>query len=403
MRLSLTCLDVARAESLASGRHYCHRGRVCRDLCLVIVGFLAFALHATAAVLPDERLDLLYHRYDGGDVEIDGPSVLLRKNIGDSVSVGLNYYQDNVTSASIDVVVSASEYTETRDEYSINVDYLRQKTTMSVGYTKSDESDYVAETYSVGISQDMFGDLTTVSMSFAYGDNTVEQNGNDDFKEDVEVRSYRVGLSQIFTKNLIMAFTFETISDEGYLNNPYRSVRYLDPTSPNGYSFQQEVYPNTRTSSAFAIRGNYFLPERSAIHAGWRYFEDNWDIEAMTYELAYTRAFRENWIFEGRLRYHDQEEADFYSDLFPFQDAQNYLARDKELSKFTSTTVGATASYEFGRSWEKIQKGALTLELDYIYFDYDDFRDLTKSGDPGEEPLYDFDAWVTRFYLSIWF
>ena len=393
MRLFFTCLGILEAVLLSARRNFC----------LLVFSQLFFALSASAAVLPDERLDLLYHRYDGGGVEIDGPSVLVRKNVGDSVSVGLNYYQDNVTSASIDVVVSASEYTEEREEYSVNVDYLRQKTTMSIGYTQSDESDYLAETYSLGISQDMFGDLTTVSMGFAYGDNTVEQNGNDDFKEDVEVRSYRLGLTQIVTKNLVMALTYETISDEGYLNNPYRSVRYLDATNPSGYSFQQEVYPRTRTSSAVAVRGNYFLPERSAINAGLRYFDDNWGISAWTYELGYTRAYQEDWIFEARFRYHDQDEADFYSDLFPFQDAQNYLARDKELSKFTSTTVGAGASYEFGRSWSAIERGTLNLQLDYIYFDYDNFRDLTKNGDPGEEPLYDFDATVTRLFLSIWF
>jgi hypothetical protein len=373
------------------------------DMRLTLFPLLLLAVSVKAAVLPAERLDVLYHKYDGGGVEIDGPSILVRKNVGDNVSVGLNYYQDNVTSASIDVVVSGSKYTEERDEYSVNVDYLRQKTTMSVGYTNSDESDYTAETYSMGISQDMFGDLTTVSMGFAYGDNTVEQNGNPDFKEDTEVRSYRIGLSQIFTKNLIMAFTFETISDEGYLNNPYRSVRYADSSVPAGYSFQQEVYPRTRTSNAVAVRGNYFLPNRSAVHAGLRYFEDNWDIDAMTYELGYTMPYEESWTFEARLRYHDQSSADFYSDLFPFKDAKNHLARDKELSKFTSTTVGLGASYEFGRSWSVIERGSLNLHVDWIYFDYDDFRDLTESGAVGEEPLYDFDATVTRFFLSIWF
>jgi hypothetical protein len=373
------------------------------DMRLTLFPLLLLAISARAAVLPEERLDVLYHKYDGGGVEVDGPSVLVRKNIGDSVSVGVNYYVDNVTSASIDVVVSASKYTEKRDEYSVNVDYLRQKTTMSVGYTNSDESDYTAETYSMGISQDMFGDLTTVSMGFAYGDNTVEQNGNPDFKEDTEVRSYRIGLSQIFTKNLIMAFTFETISDEGYLNNPYRSVRYADSSVPAGYSFQQEVYPRTRTSNAVAVRGNYFLPQRSAVHAGLRYFEDNWGIDAMTYELGYTMPYEESWTFEARFRYHDQSSADFYSDLFPFKDAQNYLARDKELGKFTSTTVGLGTSYEFGRSWSAIDRGSLNLHVDWIYFDYDDFRDLTKSGAVGDEPLYDFNATVTRLFLSIWF
>lgn len=356
-----------------------------------------------AAVLPEERADLLYHSYDGGGAEIDGPSLLLRKNMGSSVSVGLNHYVDNVTSASIDVLVSASEYTEKREENSINVDYLRQKSTMSLGYTKSVESDFEATTMSLGVSQDMFGDLTTVSIGFAIGDNVVGQNGNDAFAEDVTVRSYRVGLSQIVTRNLVMAFTLETITDEGYLNNPYRSVRYRDSGSANGYSFQPEVYPGTRTSNAIAMRGNYYLEQRAALHAGLRVFEDSWGIDAMTYELGYTLPYEQDWIFEARLRLHEQGSAEFYSDLFPFQDAQNYLARDKELSSFTSTTLGLGASYDFGRAWTTIERGSLNLELDWIRFNYDDFRDLTESGDVGNEPLYSFDARVTRIFLSFWF
>jgi len=356
-----------------------------------------------AAVLPEERADVMYHRYDGGDVVIDGPSVLVRKNVGSSVSVGVNHYVDNVSSASIDVVVTASKYTEERTESSISIDYLRQKSTMSFGYTTSDESDFQSDTVSVGVSQDMFGDLTTVSLGFAYSDNTISQNGNDDFEEDATVRSYRLGLSQIFTRDLVMAFTLETITDEGYLNNPYRSVRYSDSSSADGYSFQPEVYPDTRTSTAFAVRGNYFLEHRAALHASFRIFEDNWGIDATTYELGYTMPYEQDWIFEARVRWHDQDEADFYSDLFPFQDAQNYLARDKELSRFTSTTIGVSGSYEFGRTWSAIDRGSINLELDWIHFDYDNFRDLTKSGEVGDEPRYNFDAQVTRIYASIWF
>ena len=364
---------------------------------------LAFSCDAFAAVLPEDRVDLLYHGYDGGGVEVDGPSLLVQKSLGNSVSLGLNHYVDNVTSASIDVVVTASEYTEKRTENSVSIDYLRQKSTMSFGYTKSDESDFDATTYNVGISQDMFGDLTTVSLGFAFGDNIIGQNGNDDFVEEATVRSYRLGLSQIFTRDLIMAFTLETITDKGYLNNPYRSVRYLDSGSANGYSFQQEVYPQTRTSTAFAVRGNYYLAQRAAVHAGFRIFEDSWGIDATTYELGYTLPYEEDWIIEARLRLHDQSSAEFYSDLFPFQDAQNYLARDKELSAFTSTTIGLGASYDFGRSWTRIERGSLNLELDWIRFDYENFRDLTQSGDVGNEPLYNFDAQVTRLYLSFWF
>ena len=359
--------------------------------------------NAAAAVLPDERADLMYHSYDGGGAEIDGPAVLVRKNLGSSVSLGLNHYVDNVTSASIDVVTTASEYTEQRKENAVFLDYLRDKTTISLGVTRSRESDFDADTTALGISQDLFGDLTTISIGFARGDNVVGQNGNDTFEEEATVRSYRLGVSQVLTKDLILAVTYETITDEGYLNNPYRSVRYRDSTTPAGYSYQPEVYPDTRASSAIAVRGNYYLEQRAAIHAGMRWYEDNWGIDATTWELGYVYPYEKDWIFEARFRYHDQTEAEFYSDLFPFEDAQNFLARDKELSRFTSTTIGVSASYEFGRGWQFIDRGSLNVELDWIRFDYDNFRDLTKEGEVGEEPLYSFDARVTRIYASFWF
>lgn len=362
--------------------------------------------NAFAAVLPEERGDILYHSYDGGGVTIDGPSFLIRKNFSDSLSVGFNHYVDNVTSASIDVEVSASEYTEEREENTLAIDYLRQKTTMSLGYTRSIESDYEARTLSLGISQDMFGDLTTISMGFAFGDNEVFQNGNDVFEEENEVRSYRVGWTQILTKNLVTALTFESITDEGFLNNPYRSVRFCDnpPPNCNSFSFQPEVYPESRTSNAIALRANYFLEQRAAIHAGIRLFKDNWGIDSTTLELGYSFPWNENWIFEASFRYYDQISADFFSDLFPFQDAQNHLARDKELSAFESYTIGGGVSYEFDRrGWESVERASLSLNLDFIRFDYDEFRDLTESGSVGNEPLYSLDATVIRAFASIWF
>ena len=368
--------------------------------CALFLGLVSMAGIAAAAVLPEERADLLYHRYDGGGAEIDGPSLLLRKNVGDSISVGLNHYVDNVISASIDVVVSASEYTEQREENGISLDYLRQKTTMSLGYTVSEENDFDAKTLGLAISQDMFGDLTTVSMSFALGNNTIKRTGDPAFEEESEVRSYRLGLSQILTKNLVLAATYETISDEGYLNNPYRQVRFISGT---GFSFEGENYPRTRTSTAIALRANYFLPQRSAIHGGVRIFDDTWDIEATTYEVGYTMPFGEEWLFEASYRFHDQSSASFYSDLFPGPQATEFRARDKELSSFTSSTIGLGASWEFGRSWSTIERGSINLNIDWISFDYENFRDLTDNAPTGEESTYGFDATVTRFFTSIWF
>ena len=47
---------------------------------------------ATAATLPVDKVDVLYHRYDGGGMVIDGPSVLFRHGIGTQVSFVGQYY-----------------------------------------------------------------------------------------------------------------------------------------------------------------------------------------------------------------------------------------------------------------------------------------------------------------------
>ena len=146
------------------------------------------------------------------------------------------------------------------------------------------------------------------------------------------------------------------------------------------------------------------IPQRAAIHGGYRIYSDSWGITANTFELGYTLPFRTNWIFETRVRYYNQSKADFYSDLFPFQDAQNFLARDKELSSFNDLTLGAGVSYEFdNKTWRTFKRGSLSFYYDYIQFDYDDFRDLTQPGSAGNEPLYSFDAGVIRAFASLWF
>ena len=367
-----------------------------------------FMLQVDAAVLPEERADILYHGYDGGGVEVSGPSVLVRKSVGSSASAYYNYYVDNVSSASIDVVTQASSYEEERTENSVGLDYLHDKSTLSLGYTSSRESDYDADTLSFSISQDMFGDLTTVSLGFSMGNNLVRNNSASDFEEDATSRSYRVSLSQILTKNLLMGATYEAIADEGYLNNPYRSVRYVDsdPSNTDGFAYQPEIYPATRTSNAAALRLRYYLPYRASLYGGYRYFKDSWGIGANTFDVGYAQPFANDWMFDINWRTYSQNKADFYSDLFPHYNAQNFLARDKELSTFDSKQLELGISYEFARNgWGFIDKGSLNFYYNRMFFDYKDFHDVTKStpGTVGQEPLYSFDADVYRLFLSLWY
>jgi len=372
---------------------------------LTILMFGLLAGPAVAGVLPEDRSDVLYHLYVGGGVEIDGPSILVRKQLGKSVSVVGNYYVDYVSSASIDVVTTASPYTEEREQYSLGFDYLRGNTTMRVNYITSTESDFDSTTYAFSVSQDMFGDLTTLTLGYAYGEDIVGRSDDPTFRRDNRRQQYSVGLTQILTRNLIAALVVETATDEGFLNNPYRSVRYFDPNVASGFSFEPELYPNTRTSNAIGIRARYFLPYRAAVEVEYRFFTDTWDIQSNTVALTYIHPWGP-FTFTVRGRYHDQTSAHFYRDLFPRAQATNFRGRDKELSELTSYSLGLKASYQFidvNRGWSFFKKGSITASIDMLSIDYHDFSDLRAGAPIGSEPLYHLDANVFQIFVSFWY
>jgi hypothetical protein len=378
--------------------------RIFSGLCLLLVW--QFVQTAAAAVLPEDRADVMYHSYDGGGVEVTGPSILLRKSFAKNFSGSYNYYVDNVSSASIDVLSQASPYTEVRKENSINLDYLHEKTLMSAGFTASRENDYDANTSFFSLTQNMFGDLTTVTLGYSRGSNIVKNNSDPSFEATADMRSYRLSLSQVLTKDLLLGLAYEAISDEGYLNNPYRSVRYVDSSVPAGYAWQPEVYPQTRTSNAVAIRLNYYLPYRASVYGGYRYFDDTWGIGANTYSIGYIQPYGSNWLFDINYRYYNQNNADFYSDLYPYYDAQNFLARDKELSTYSSHQLGIGVTYMFAKNgFGFIKSGSANFYYNYMYFNYEDFRNVLDStpATVGEEPLYTMSANVLRMFVSLWF
>src|SRR5690606_11295481 len=293
-----------------------------------------------------------------------------------------NYYVDMVSSASVDVELTASPYEEERTQKSAGLEFLRGKATYSAGIIRSEESDYSADTTYFSISQDMFGDLTTVTLSYKRGWDDVFRNvklpdgskvRDEAFSDHVERRGYALGLTQILTRSLIMSLNYEVLTDEGFLNNPYRQVRFVDDTSPSGWSSEPEIYPRTRTSNAGSVRMKYFLPYRAALEGGYRFYSDTWGIVAHTAELGYTHPWRGPWVFDGKLRYYRQSAADFYQDLFPRRQFANFIARDKELSTFQGITIGVGAEYQFTiprARW--IQKSTASIRYDRLMIQYDD-------------------------------
>jgi hypothetical protein len=387
---------------------------------LVACGVLG-SLPGAAGVLPEDEGDVMYHRYEGGGVTVQGPSVLIRKKLGDNFSVSYNYYVDIISSASIDVLLTASPYKETRTQQSGSLEYQHGKTTYSAGYIHSREPDYISDTAIFSLSQDMFGDLTTVTMSYSRGWDHVYRDikladgaiiNDPTFAQEVDHRTYGVGVTQVLTRNMLLSLNYQALTDQGYLQSPYRSIVYYTPGQGKGWATGPQIYPGTHTSNATSADLKYYLPYRAAIDGFYRFYTDTWGIRSNTFQLSYTQPWQ-HWIFDGSLRYYQQNAANFYDDIFPRANAQNFMARDRELAAFSSYTVGVGATYDFTVArapW--ITKNTLNLRYDHLMIDYKDFHALydqpsntTLIPATGIDalPLYRLDANIIQLFYSLYF
>jgi hypothetical protein len=326
-----------------------------------------FAAHgAKAAPLPPDRGEALYHRYQGGGLTADGPALLVRKTLLDKVSLIGQVYVDAVSNASVDVVTTASPYKERRTEYGLSAEYAVRDANLTLAVARSREPDFIADSISVDVSQETFGGMTTVNLGFSRAADKVGQK-NVGFFDQAKHWQYRLGATQILTPRWLASANLEVIADSGYLGNPYRAARVFGAAVP-------ENLPRTRSSRAVNFRAVGDMGSRDAVRASYRYFWDNWDIKAHTFEGGYSRYVGESFLVDAFLRHYRQSKASFYSDNA--QALNTYVTRHRQLGTYDGNTLGGKVTY----SWRKVPgqyeikfNGALEL-LRYQYSDYTDLR-----------------------------
>jgi Protein of unknown function (DUF3570) len=360
--------------------------RLFRRLAVLLGGVFATA-GALAVDLPADRAEALFHAYKGDGVSANGPALLVRKSVMDKVSLQASYYIDAVSNASIDVVTTASPYRERRTEYGVNADYVYRDSQITLGATTSREPDYIANAFSLDISQESFGGMTTTSLGFTRAADTVGKRNAAEFSDYAKHWQYRFGVTQILTPRWIASANLEAIADDGYLQSPYRVARVFGAAVP-------ERDPRTRSSRAIKFRLVGDLGHRDAVHGEYRYFYDTWGIKAHTTEAGYSRYFGDKVLADTFVRYYTQGHAIFYADNA--QQETLYVSRNRQLSSFHSVGLGGNVAYTLqkvpGRYEVKLNGG-----YQYARFTFNDFTDI-RTGQ-----LYANNASVLQLYVSATF
>jgi len=345
------------------------------------------ALPAGAATLPEDRAELALHLYDGGGVQASGPALLLRKSLGDRVSLSAQTYVDAVSNASIDVVTTASPFREKRTAWDLGADWLVRDTLLSLAWQRSEEPDYIAQGLSLDVATEAYGGMTTVSLGFTRARDLVGRKLASGWIDRAAHWHYRAGLTQILSPRWLVSLNAEVISDEGYLGSPYRAARVFGAAVP-------ERVPRTRTSRALKLRSTWdssaLLP-RSVLRADYRHYWDTWAVRAGTWEISLSKQIKPRLVLEALVRGHAQDKALFYSDDAQAETA--YATRNRQLGTLNTRAIGAKLSHSWA-GLSALTELRLTASVERKQHRFADFTDL-RTGQP-----YAYSATVVQLLAS---
>jgi hypothetical protein len=328
---------------------------------------------APAAVLPEDKAEAMFHVYDGGGVKADGPALLVRKKLGERVSLSGGYYVDAVSNASIDVVTYASPFKEKRNVWDFGADWLVGNSILSLSGSRSTEPDYESSSANVDIAAEVFGGQTTLALGFTRGSDRVGRTDRREiFFDDVRRWQYRAGITQILTSRWLMSLNAEAISEEGYLGSPYRAARVFG-------AFVPERLPRTRTGRAVKLRSLSEVLPGTSLRVEARAYWDTWDVRATTWELAGAHQFGSEflggrWLLDVSLRGHKQTRALFYSDNA--QTDNSFVTRNRQLSAFDTSALGAKLTWSPAAPWAQRYGVQVTGVVERKRFRFPEFTDL---------------------------
>lgn len=318
----------------------------------------------------------VYVRDDSNDTIVISPRLRLRAMLAEDTHLELTHIVDVWTSASVDIVASASEaVTEQRDELNAGLDQVIGDFTLAGGYRYSIEPDYVSHGGSVSVAWNLADNATTLAWSAGGSFDQVGRAGDASFAEAVDTYMTGLSLTQILDTETVMQLLYDVTAIRGYQASAYRFVALGGDGLCYGFGpfCLPEQNPRERLRHAAALRLRRALGQRWSAGAGYRAYFDDWGIVAHTVKGDLAWALDPRSTLALTYRFYTQGAANHYKPLYLESDRNAaYLTRDKELSTMSSHRV----ALELDRVWELAggESGLITgLEVAPSFFIYDDF------------------------------
>jgi len=276
-----------------------------------------------------------------------------RKNRKQSldVEIGIDHY----TSASSDRVDlknnSSASHADTRIYPSVNWSRENENkgSTIGVGVSLSSEFDYRSIGVNASFSQktkDRNGEFTAkvqayldqVSLILPIELRPPGQSSTDENNYPKTARNSFSGsfsYTQVINQRLQLGLLLDVIYQQGYLSLPFHRVYFT-----NG-SVHQENLPDTRIKIPIGLRANYFIGDKIILRSYYRYYHDDWGVNAHTFNLEVPVKVTPFLSISPFYRYYSQTAAKYFAPYQIHTVTDQFYTSNYDVSKFNSNFYGA--------------------------------------------------------------
>lgn len=149
--------------------------------------------------------------------------------------------------------------------------------------------------------------------------------------------SYSASLSYSFVVNtkIQLALLADLVQQTGLLATSYQRVYFKDASA------HFEVLPDKRFKLPLGVRANFFLSPNFLLRSFYRFYTDNWGLNAHTLELETPLKLNPFFSVSPYYRFYMQNAAKYFQPYAQHASSEKYFTSDYDLSEFNSHFFGA--------------------------------------------------------------
>lgn len=271
------------------------------------------------------------------------------KNIKNTL--GLQLGVDHYTSASSDKIdpstISSESYSDTRFYPSISYTLNNEAKGNAIAFNAAYSNEFDYNSFGGGIgftktSKDKNREFNIKAQ--AYLDKLkliypveLRTFGGGNFREGwTDRNSYSASLaySSIINTRLQLAFLLDLIYQQGYLGTPFHRIYFKDNSE------SVEHLPDTRFKIPVGIRLNYFAGSKLIVRTFYRYYKDDWGLQANTFNIELPYKITQSVSLSPFYRFYKQHGLKYFAAYQGHTATENFYTSDYDLSNFTSHFEG---------------------------------------------------------------